>query len=107
MEVSPYSGHCHLETFKSFLFFGIPVPGFVKMSEIEERSSYGQEILDKAMVEINEAYESLYISPVLWGGPIADSSDFHGVHRNFILRNDQSEVFNLPLVELTFLQVEE
>jgi len=100
-------GHCHLETFESFLFFGIPVLGFVGTSEVEERSSYGREILDKAMVEINEAYESLHVSLVLWDGPIMDSSDFHRVHHNFVLQNDQSKVFNLPLVELTFLQAEE
>jgi len=37
------------------------------------------------MVEVNKAYESLHISPVLWGRPIADSSDFNRVHRNLIL----------------------
>ena len=59
------------------------------------------------MVEINEAYESLYVSPVFWDGPIVDSGNFHRVHRNFVLWDDQSEVFNLPLMELTFLQEEE
>ena len=35
------------------------------MSEVKERSSYSQKIPDKATVEINEAYKSLYISSVL------------------------------------------
>ena len=90
-----------------FLFFGIPASGFVRTSEVKKGSSYGQEILDKATVEINEAYESLHISPVFWGRLIVDSSNFHRVHRNFVLQNDQSKVFNLPPVELTFLWVEE
>ena len=93
--------------FESFLFFGIPVPGFVRTSEVKEGSSYDRKILDKVTVEINKAYENLYVSPVFWDGPIMDSGDFHGVYRNFVLRNDQSEVFKLFLVEFTFLQVEE
>ena len=93
--------------FESFLLSGIPAPGSVGTSEVEEGSSYGQEVLDKAMVEINKACEGLYISPVLWGGPITDSGNFYGVYCNFIFRNDQFEVLDLPLVELTFLQTEE
>ena len=58
-------------------------------------------------VEINKAYESLYISPVFQSGPIVDSGNFHGVYHNFVLQDDQSEVFNLPLVELIFLWAEE
>ena len=59
------------------------------------------------MVEINEAYESLHISLVLRGGPVMDSSDFNRVHCNFVLRDDQSKVFDLLPVELTFLRTEE
>ena len=71
--------------FESFLLSDIPAPGSVGTSEVEEGSSYGREILDKATVEINEAYEGLYVNPVLRGGPITDSGNFHGVHRNFVL----------------------
>ena len=77
------------------------------MNEVKERSGYGQEIVDKAMVEVNEAYESLHVSPVFWDRPITDSNNFHGVYCNFVLWDDQSEVFNLLPVELTFLQAEE
>jgi len=59
------------------------------------------------MLEINEAYKGLYISLVLQSGPIMDSGDFHGVHCNLVHRNDQSKVFNLPLVKLIFLWAEE
>ena len=93
--------------FESFLLSGIPAPGSVGTSEVEERSSYGREILDKAIVEINEVYKGLYVSLVLQGGPIIDSGDFHGVHHNFVLQNDQSKVLDLPLVKLTFLWAEE
>jgi len=55
------------------------------MCEVKERSSYGWEILNKVIVEINKAYESLHISPVFQGGPITDSSDFYGVYCNFVL----------------------
>ena len=40
------------------------------------------------MVEINKAYESLHVSLVFQGGLIADSGNFHGVYRNFVLWND-------------------
>ena len=57
-------------------------------------------------VEINKAYEGLHVSLVLRSGPIVYSSDFNGIHCNFVLQDDQFEVFNLLPVELTFLQVE-
>jgi len=93
--------------FESFLLSGIPALGSVGTSEVKEGSSYGREVLDKRTVEINEAYEGLYISPVLWDRPIADSGNFHRVYHNFVLRNDQSKVLDLHLVELTFLRAEE
>jgi len=40
------------------------------MSEVKEGSGYGQEILNKATVEINKVYESLHVSPVFWGRPM-------------------------------------
>ena len=58
-------------------------------------------------IEVNEAYKGLHISPVLWDGPLVDSGDFNRVHRNLVLRNDQSKVFNLLLVELILLQMKE
>ena len=79
----------------------------IRSSEVEEGSSYGQEVVDEAMVEVNEAYKGLHVSPVLWDGPLVDSSNFNRVHRNLVLRDDQSEVFNLLPVELTLLQTEE
>jgi len=30
------------------------------------------------MVEVDKTYESLYVSPVLWGGPIVDSGNCEG-----------------------------
>ena len=58
------------------------------MSEVEEGSSYSQEVLDEATIEVNEAYESLYISPVLWDGLFVDSGDFNRIHRNLVLQDD-------------------
>ena len=76
-------------------------------SEVEEGLSYGRKVLDEATVEVNKAYEGLYVSPVLWSGLLADSGNFNRVHCDLVLRNDQPEVFNLLLVELTFLWTEE
>ena len=77
------------------------------MSEVKEGSSYGREISDKAMVEVNKAYESLHVSLVLWGGPVTDSGNFNRVHLDLVLQDDQSEVLNLLPMELTLLWAEE
>ena len=74
--------------------------------EVKEGSGYGREISDKAMVEVDKAYESLHVSPVLRGGPIADSGNFNWVHRNLVFRDDQFEVFDLLPMELTLLWAE-
>jgi len=58
---------------KGFLLLGTPVPGLIGASEVEKGSSYGREVLDKAMVEVNKAYESLHISPVLQDELLMDS----------------------------------
>jgi len=41
--------------------------------------------LNEATVEVDETYESLYISPVLQDGPLADSGDLNRVYRNLVL----------------------
>ena len=92
--------------FKGFLFFGISVLGLVGMNEVKEGSGSGWEVPDEAMVEVNEAYESLHVSPVLQSRPITDSSDFNGVHLDLVLWDDQSEVLDLLPIELILLQVE-
>ena len=79
----------------------------IRLSEVEEGSSYGREVLDEVTVEVNEAYEGLHVSSALWGGPLADSGNLNRVHRNRVLRDDQPEVFNLLLVELALLRTEE
>ena len=93
--------------FEGFLFLGTLVPGLVGASEVEEGSSYGREVLNEVMVEVDETYESLYISLVFQDGPLVDSGNLNRVHHNLVLRDDQSEVFNLLLVEFTFLWMEE
>ena len=70
--------------FEGLLFLGTPVLGLVRVSEVEEGSSYGREVLNEAMVEVDETYESLYISPVLRDRPLADSGDLNRVHCNFV-----------------------
>ena len=79
----------------------------IRSSEVKEGSSYGREVLDEVMVEVNEAYEGLHISPALWGRPLTDSGNFNRVHHNLVLQDDQPEVFNLLLMELTLFQMEE
>ena len=63
--------------------------------------------MDKATVEVDEVYESLHVSPVLQSRPIVDSGDFNWVHCNLVFQDDQSEVFDFLLMELTLLRAEE
>ena len=77
------------------------------MSKVEEGSGYGWEISDEVAVEVNEAYESLHVSLVLWGGPIVDSDNLNRVYCNFVLWDYQSKVLNPLLMELILLQAEE
>jgi len=93
--------------FEGILFLGVPVPGLVGASEVKEGPGDGGEVSDEATVEIDEAYESLHVSPVLWDGPIADFGNLNRVHLDLVLRDDQSEVLNLLLMELTLLRTEE
>jgi len=58
------------------------------VSEIKEGSSYGQEVLNEITVEVDEIYESLYISLVLRGRPLVDSGDLNRIHCNLVLRDD-------------------
>ena len=51
------------------------------------------------MVEVNKAYESLHISPVLQGGQIVDSSNFNRIYLDLVLQDDQSEVLILLWAE--------
>jgi len=76
--------HC-FETFEDILFLGIPVPGLVGTSEVEEGPGDGREVPDEVTVEINKAYERLHISLVLWDGPIMNSGNLNGVHLDLVL----------------------
>jgi len=58
-------------------------------------------------VEVNKAYKSLHVSLVLQGELVMDSGNFNRVHLDLVLQNDQSEVLNLLLMELTLLWAEE
>ena len=54
-------------------------------SEVKEGSSYGRKVFNEAMVEVNKAYKGLHVSPVLWGGLLADSGNFNRVHHDLVL----------------------
>ena len=71
--------------FEGFLFLSTLVPGLIRVNEVKEGSSYGREVLDKAMIEVNEAYKGLHVSPVLRNRPLADSGNFNRVYHNLVL----------------------
>src|SRR5260221_13706856 len=56
--------------------------------------------------EVHKAKEGLDLLDLHWGQPLCNSVDLHQIHSNMVFQDDQSEVFNLLLLELAFLWLE-
>src|SRR5258708_19600310 len=62
--------------------------------------------MDKLPIEVHEAKEGLDLLDLHWGRPLCNSTDLHWIHSNMVFQDDQSELFNLLLLELAFLWLE-
>src|SRR5260221_8933133 len=62
--------------------------------------------MDKLLIEVHKAKEGLDLLDLHWGQPLHNSADLHQIHSNMVFRDDQSEVFDLLLLELAFLWLE-
>jgi hypothetical protein len=63
-------------------------------------------ILDKAAIEVSEPQECTDIFVVAGGFPILDSSDLFWIHFDSFHTDDETEVFDFLVMELTLLWFE-
>jgi hypothetical protein len=68
-----------------------------------KRPAYLEEVLDKASVEVGKPDEASNFFELRGWGPISDGLYLDRVHGNFARADDQSEVVDMRLLELTFL----
>ena len=64
------------------------------------------EVTDELPIEVHKAKEGLDLLDLSWGWPFRDSTDLCWIHSHMVFRDDQSEVFNLLLLKLAFLWLE-
>src|SRR5260221_62382 len=62
--------------------------------------------MDKLLIEVHKAKEGLDLLDLHWGQPLCNSADLCWIHSNMVFQDDQSEVFDLLLLELAFLWLE-
>src|SRR5258707_5641564 len=62
--------------------------------------------MDKLPIEVHKAKEGLDLLDLCWGRPLHNSADLCWIHSNMVFQDDQSEVFDLPLLKLAFLWLE-
>jgi hypothetical protein len=66
-----------------------------------ERSSIVRKASNEASVEVGEPQEGLDFLLGLRGWPFCDAGDFHGIHLNVVVRDDNAEILDLLLFKLT------
>ena len=76
------------------------------MGEGLEGAGNIREIMDKLPIEVHKAKEGLDLLDLCWGWPLHNPTNLCQVHSNMVFQDDQSEVFNLLLLEPTFLWLE-
>src|SRR5258708_829385 len=62
--------------------------------------------MDKLLIEVHKAKEGLDLLDLHWGWPLHNSMDLCWIHSDMVFQDDQSEVFDLLLLELAFLWFE-
>ncbi len=61
---------------------------------------------NKAPVEVGKAEKGLHLLLVCRSGPFGDTSNLDGIHRDGVVRDDHSEVFDSGFLKLTFICLE-
>jgi hypothetical protein len=91
------------ECFESGLLSGVPYKGHILLGEVVKRPAYLGEVLDKTSVEIGKPDETSNFFGFRRWCPISNGLYLDRVHGNFAGADDQSEVVNVRLLELTLL----
>src|SRR6267378_3059955 len=103
-----------LLTFRCFKLYSegslavlVPVPLSVFTGEIVERACDVREVGDKGSVEVTETQEASHVLDTRRGWPLCDSLYLDRVHAHLSVAYDHAEVFDLPLMEVALLRLEE
>jgi len=83
-----------------------PAPTGVVSGQVEEQAGVFQEVSDEPLVEVGESEEGLHFLLVRQSGPLGNASNLDQVHRNGVVRNDYSEVFDHGFLEFAFVGAE-
>ena len=84
-----------------------PVPLSVFTGEIVERACDVGEVRDKGSVKVTEAQETSHVLDTRGGWPLCDSLYLDRIHAHLSVAYDHAEVFDLPLMEVALLRLEE
>jgi hypothetical protein len=85
---------------------GAPYKGHILFSEVVKRPAYLGEVLDKASIEIGKPNKAPDFFELDRWCPISDGLYFDWVHGNLAGADDQSEIVDMGLLELTLLGLE-
>src|SRR5260221_6937982 len=99
-------GDSLLQGIECLLLRQTPDPPLGLASECIEGVGNIGEVTDKLPIEVHKAKEGLDLLDLHWGQPFCDSTDLHQIHSHMVFRDDQSEVFDLLLLKLAFLWLE-
>ena len=76
------------------------------LGEIIEGSGDLCKAFDEPLVEVEESDKGLALLQVPWDWPLNNSSNLCWVHRDAIMRDDQTEVLHLISLKLALLRLE-
>jgi len=94
------------ETEEGRVMFWRPDELLIFASKVIEGACNVGEVFDKSSVEVTKPQETSYVLYGEWSRPFRDSLDLDGVHFDRTVANEDSKVFDLPLMEFTFLRFE-
>jgi len=83
-----------------------PAPTGITLGQVEEQTGVFREVSDELSVEVGESKEGLHFLFIHRSGPLGNASDLDRVHRNGVVRDDHSKVFDRGFLELALVRME-
>ena len=83
-----------------------PTPTGIVSGQIEERAGVFREVFDEPSIEVGEPEEGLHLLLVRRSGPLGDTGNLDWIHRDGVVGDDDSEVFDRGFLEFAFVGTE-